>query len=89
MSSAWEKQAVILGKVIHNLFKQYPELEPLETSFVNFAKKRGINPKGRIPMSDMIIAELSAYDVLLKIISRQNEEIEALDLRIKRLLEVS
>jgi hypothetical protein len=88
MSKAWETQAVILGKIIHKLFQQYPELEPLETSFVNFARSRGINPRGRRTLPDMIMVEPSAYDVLLKIISRQNEEIEALELRIKRLLEV-
>jgi hypothetical protein len=89
MGEKWEMQAALIGKVILTSSRQSAELQPLESSFANFARKRGIDMKVRKNMPDMILLERSAHDALHKTIARQNEEIDALELRIKRLMERS
>lgn len=79
MNEVWKKQAVALGKTIHGLAGKHQELKPLETSFINFARKYRLE-------ADVVI-DGQNYEKLIKTIARQNEEIEALELRIKRLTE--
>jgi hypothetical protein len=111
MSEEWEEQAVAIGKTIRNLAGQHRELMPLATSFINFARKRGlagdrktaatksrgavmgVNPKrirtamAAFDQAGLVVIDREDYEKLVKAVDRQSEEIEALELRIKRLTE--
>ena len=64
--------------------KAHPELRSLLSSLNNFRRKYGCWPTSP---SCLVILDKESYDQLIKTVDRQSDEIHALDIRIKRLLE--
>lgn len=93
MSKTWKISALRIGNIICSASKRYPQLLPLRTSWMNFARKYQIpHPDS----ADIFIALLEAHELqivsstdfnrLLSTVERQNEEIKALEYRVKTLL---
>jgi hypothetical protein len=89
MRKQWKAVVIELKTQLLEHLPHHPELQPLLTSFVNFCRKYHCHPPSSkaINTASCVVVEQEAYDNLLQTIERQAEEIDALDLRIKRLLE--
>lgn len=93
MSKAWKEKALELGKIIQESAKAHPELHPLCMSFKNFARKHHIYHQSDTAALSAILEKsglsiITTHDVeQYKItISRQVEEIKALEFRISTLM---
>ncbi len=111
MSGEWKAKAAAIGTIILDLADRCREIEPLATSFINFARKyrlegdsqtatvkkrrsiMGINLKrvrsalAAFDQAGLVVIDKEDYEELVKVVDRQSEEIDALELRIKRLAE--
>ncbi|HEY6872913.1 MAG TPA: hypothetical protein VI298_09335 [Geobacteraceae bacterium] len=97
---AWQLIVVRLEKELCRNLRRFPELQPLCSAFANFNRKYRV-PKAPVKLSDAAAAlsfiELESeglafvskkkLDQLTETINRQIAEIEALEFRIKTLLE--
>lgn len=93
MSETWEKTAVKIGSIIRTASKRYPQLMPLHTSWVNFARKRQIKQANGqhtfvaiLEAHGFLVIPTADYDRLVSTVKRQDEEIKALEYRITTLL---
>lgn len=104
---SWQEQARFIGTIIHDFSVLNKELEPLATSYINFAHKfsvevqaikgggMGVNLKRvrtvltAFEQAGLVMVDKVDYEKLVKAVDRQSDEIEALELRIKRLLKES
>lgn len=111
MDDGWKESAVIIGKTISILAGTHPELEPLASSFRNFARKYRLEGDGeaaaiqlrsavmgvdlkrvRVALTafeqvGLVVIDKSDSGKLVKTVDRQSEEINALELRVKRLID--
>lgn len=93
MSETWEKAALKIGSMIRNASERYPQLIPLHTSWMNFAKKHQVlQPNGTVTFTaileahGLLVIPTADFDKLASTIKRQDEEIKALEYRITTLL---
>lgn len=75
ISNKWVDDVKRIGSCIEEAAAVHPEIMPLYASFQNFAKKNGIE-----------IQQLDSVVRLRNIISKQNDEIAALEYRVSTLL---
>lgn len=93
MSETWEKAALKIGIMIRNASERYPQLIPIHTSWINFARKHQVQqPNGTVTFAaipevhGLLVIPTTDFDKLTSTIKRQDEEIRALEYRITTLL---
>ncbi len=88
MSKNWQKAAVKVGRMIHDASKRYPQLSPLHSSWMNFARKYQVKQSDVtvLEANGMLIVSKDDFDKFTSTIKRQDEEIRALEYRIATLL---
>lgn len=94
MSKAWQKKALQIGKVLQKAAKAHPELAPLCTSWMNFARKHDLHRqvddadalRSILERHGLTIIPKQDVDRLKSIVTSQDEEIKALEHRISTLI---
>jgi len=88
MGEIWRTHAAGIGGILRDCAARHREIKPLVTSFINFARKHRLDAYIQSAVPETVVVEKSVYAAMQKTIARQTEEIDALELRIKRLMEV-
>lgn len=94
MAESWKEKALEIGKSLQEAAKVQPELAPLYTSWMNFARKHGLLVKAdgcqdlhallqRHGLTIIPAHKVASYE---KTINSQAEEIKALEYHIATLL---
>ena len=88
MPKNWQKAAVKVGRMIRDASKRYPQLNPLHSSWLNFARKYQVKQTDVtvFEANGMLIVSKDYFEKLTSTIKRQDEEIKALEFRITTLL---
>ena len=93
MSGSWENVALNVGSIIQNASKRYPQLIPLHTSWMNFARKHQVQQPSTgdaflalLETHGLKLISTADFDKLASKVKRQDEEIKVLEFRIKTLL---
>lgn len=93
MPDTWKKAVLMIGDITCNAAKRYPQLIPLHTSWMNFARKHQVQqPDGSdtflnlLEAHGMLIIPAADFNRLVSTVKSQNEEIKALEYRITTLL---
>lgn len=87
MRIKWNEDAAAIGRLIQESAQRHSELGPLLTAWKNFARKHGI---GTLPDSDqdaLVLVHHNELAHLKDLNHHMTVEIEALDNRVKTLLE--
>lgn len=93
MSKTWQQKAFEVGELLKSAADEYPELAPLCTSYMNYARKRNLHKCDAVTTLHSLLdrhglalvsqKEVNQYQAT---ISSQAEEIKALEYRINTLL---
>ncbi|MBI2354259.1 MAG: hypothetical protein HYV06_04375 [Deltaproteobacteria bacterium] len=94
MTEPWKQKALEIGNTIREATRKYPELAPLCTSWINFARKRHLRRQADDADALKILLERHGLTIIAKqdvghyraTITSQAEEIKALEHRITTLL---
>ena len=94
MAKAWKQKALEIGKMLHDAARKHPELSPLCTSWMNFARKynlqRQTNDAGALHLLleryGLAIIPKQDVDRFQTTITNQADEIKALEYRVTTLL---
>ncbi len=88
MSENWQKAAVKIKRMIRDASKRYPQLNPLHSFWINFARKYQVHQPDAalLEASDMVTIPVAEFDRLASTVKRQDDEIRSLEYRIATLL---
>ena len=94
MAKAWKQKALEIGKILHDAAGNHPELSPLCTSWMNFARKYICIDRTNDVDALRILLERHGLAIIPKqdvdrfqaTMNDQAEEIKALEYRITTLL---
>lgn len=93
MAETWQQKALEIGGILNRAADEYPELTPLCTSWMNYARKRNLHKYDAVTTLYTLLdrhglalvpqKEVNQYQAT---INSQAEEIRALEYRINTLL---